>query len=277
MKFTRPTILFTLIVVLSLALPACDASLSEPTFTPVPSATETPKPFATSTITPKPSFTLRPTDTPNMAATQKVSEAKTATKAFFDERAATTQKYYELGYLSSTDGTYRQYVDFKKEWAQLGWYFWDISERQKVKDFYARAHFKWSSAFRNADKSGCGIVFAIQDNYDKYSVFLDRSGVLFYYYEESYGYYRPVGATREIKDITFENPFDAPAEADITLIVNNYYAYVLVYDELIGEYTLSANKFPRGGLGPAILSGTNKDFSTRCEITNFHAWIQNEN
>jgi len=239
--------------------------------TPVP--TDTPKPISTNTITPRPSFTLRPSETPNLTATQKVAALRTATAAYFEAWKAETQKYYDLGYLSTTDGTNRKYVDFMEEWAQLNWYRSWIYEKQ-AENFYVSAHFKWSSAYRNADSSGCGIIFAVQKNGDKYSVFLDRSRVLFNIYEKSIGYSRPVGITRGTGKVEFGNPFDQPVEADFVLIVNNAYVYVLVNQVLVGEYTLSKNKFYKGAFGPAILSGTNKDFGTRCEITNFHGWIQ---
>ncbi len=46
-------------------------------------------------------------------------------------------------------------------------------------DFYLSGHFRWQSAYRNADISGCGFAFGIQENGDQYAVFLDRSRVLF--------------------------------------------------------------------------------------------------
>jgi hypothetical protein len=273
MKFPKPkSIVFVLLIVLTM-LTAC--SFSQGQAAQVASSTPIPSQSGTGTLTPRPSFTLRPSQTPNLTATQKIADLRTATQAYFDALDAETQRYYDLGYLSTTDGTNRKYVDFVDEWAQLGWYNWHIYEK-RAENFYVSAHFKWSSAYRNADLSGCGIVFAIQENYDKYSVFLDRSGVLFYIYEESYGYYRPVGITRGTGKVEFGNPFDQPVEADFTLIVNDAYVYVLVNGDLVGEYTLSKNKFYKGGLGPAILSGTNKDFGTRCEITNFHGWIQKQ-
>lgn len=265
-------VIFVLFILLTI-LTACSSAQGQPEQVVSP----TPKPMASATnaITPRPSFTLRPTAIPNLTATQKMSDLRTATQAYFDAWDAETQKYYDLGYLSTTNGTNRKYVDFVEEWAQLGWYkSWIYEER--AENFYVSAHFKWSSAYRNADGSGCGIAFAIQENYDKYSIFLDRAGVLFYIYETSYGYYRPVGITRGTGKVEFGNPFDQPIEADFTLIVNDAYVYVLVNGELVGEYTLSKNKFYKGGFGPAILSGTNKDFGTRCEITNFHGWIQNQ-
>lgn len=85
-----------------------------------------------------------------------------------------------------------------------------------------------------------------------------------------------MGTTRGTGRVQFDNPFDHPVEADLTLIVKGTYAYVLVDDEVVGEYTLSQSKILRGTIGLALLSGTNKDFGTRCEITNLHIWIPNE-
>jgi hypothetical protein len=133
------------------------------------------------------------------------------------------------------------------------------------------AHFKWSSAYRNADTSGCGFIFAGQENNDHYAVFLDRSKILFV--ETRSPFYNPVGLTRGTGRVKFDNPADHPAEADFTLIVRDAYAYVLVDDELVGEYTLAQSKVLKGKLGLALLSGTNKDYGTRCEMTNLHLWI----
>ena len=78
--------------------------------------------------------------------------------------------------------------------------------------------------------------------------------------------------TRGTGRVDFGNPFDQPVEADFTLIVKGTSAYVLVDGELLGEYTLAQSKNLRGGLGLTLLSGTNKDFGTRCEMTDIHVW-----
>jgi alpha-amylase/alpha-mannosidase (GH57 family) len=186
-----------------------------------------------------------------------------------DELNTEAQEYFDLGYLATTNGRFVEYEDFKEEWAQLGWYqWWTLDE--KARNFYVSAHFKWSSAYRSADISGCGFAFAIQDNEEHYAVFLDRSKV--YFVETGY-YYEPIGPTRGTGRVNFGNPFDSPVEADFTLIVKGAYAYVLVDGEVVGEYTLSESRAVRGNLGLTLLSGTNKDFGTRCEMTNLHIWI----
>ena len=55
----------------------------------------------------------------------------------------------------------------------------------------------------------------------------------------------------------------------------NNHAYVYVDDKFIGEYTLSQDKILKGIFGYGIISGTNRDFGTRCEITNARVWSLN--
>jgi hypothetical protein len=258
LKASHPIISF--VFVLLLASLACATTQPAPTDTntPPPTVTET----ATPTKTPRPSATPRPTWTPNLAATQHV-----------EERVAETQKYFESGYLTTTNGTLIEYPDFTKEWARLTTYNWGTFEDQ-AHDFYMSAHFRWSSAYRNADVSGCGFAFAVQDNNDHYAVFLDRSKVLFV--ENRFPFYTPIGLTSGTGRVQFDNPGDHPVEADFTLIVNDIYAYVLVNGELVGKYTLSKSKNLQGRVGLALLSGTNRDYGTRCEMTNLHLWTPNE-
>ena len=254
-KNTLPTLSFIILWVLLLSS-ACS------TFSPpVPTSTSTPKPTATNTAIPTetavPTSTPRPTRTPNLAATQHMSDLQ-----------AEAQSYFEEGYIKSADGRFREYDDFNEEWAQLGWYSW-WTLGQNAKDFYISAHFKWTSAYRSADLSGCGFAFAIQGDNDHYAVFLDRSKV---YFVETAEYYTPFSPTRGTGRVNFGNPFDLPVEADFTLIVQGTTAYVLVDQDLVGEYTLSQSKQLRGGLGLTLLSGTNRDFGTRCEMTDIRVW-----
>jgi hypothetical protein len=256
--------LVSFVFILILVSLACATVQPRPTSTSTPlptsTSTQTATPTATQTLTP--SRTPRPTRTPNLGATQRS-----------DELNAEAQTYYEKGYLATDQGRFRELADFKEEWAQLGWYsWWPLNDT--ASDFYMKAHFKWSSAYRSADLSGCGFVFAVEQNEDHYAVFLDKSKI--YFVETSY-YYRPIGPTRGTGRVNFDNPADHPVEADFTLIVKGAYAYVLVDEEVVGEYTLAQSKNLRGRLGVSLMSGTNKDYGTRCEMTNLHLWIPQTN
>lgn len=255
MQRKSPTPIVSFILLLVLILPACSS------YSPSPAPTNTTEPTATSTHIAIPTETLvptstpRPTSTPNMAATQHM-----------DDLHAEAEEYFDKGYLETTDGRFREYDDFEVEWAQLNWYQWQPMS-DTASDFYLTAHFKWNSAYQNADISGCGFVFGLQENDDHYAVFLDRAQVLFLISNGSGT--RKLGKTRGLGTVKFGNP----AEADFTLIVKDAYAYALVDNEVIGEYTLSQSQPLRGKLGLTVLSGTNKDYGTRCEMTNLHAWI----
>jgi hypothetical protein len=302
MKFKLSSRVWFVIFVVVLLLQACGTTQPTIEVTPTAAAVSTGTPELskpTVTVTPFLSFTPgqfsmpMPTQTPNVAWTQraearKTSQAEQPLKATQTPRStrtpnfaitqqmeawnAETQAYYEKGYLNTTDGVFIELDDYEVSWARLSSYHWEPLVHA-ASDFFMSAHFKWSSAYRSADISGCGFVFATQPNYYQYAVFLDRSKVLFV---ETEYYYSPIGTTRGTGRVHFDNPFDKPAEADFTLIVRDAYAYVLVNGEVVGEYTLSQSKILRGRLGLAVLSGTNKDFGTRCEMTDLHAWIPKE-
>lgn len=259
MKISQPNRLLHFILMLVLVSLACGGTAPEPTSTPEPTNTSAPTATYTSTAvptnTPRPSPTPRPTTTPNLAATQK-----------YDGYKAEVQKYFDLGYLVTVDGRFRELDDFEYEWAQLNWYRW-FPLSDTADDLLFGAHLEWESAYQNADISGCGVIFGLQNNDNHYAVFLDRTKVLFLMSNGSG--VRELGRTRGSGKVKFGNP----AEADLTIIVKGNYTYVLVDGEVVGEYTLSQSQPVRGRLALTVLSGTNKDYGTRCEMTDIHLFI----
>jgi len=252
MKFQKARFVVLIVLILVFVLSACAAPTPEPTSTPAPTNTPQPTPTTTST----PTATPKPTKTPNLAATQHIEEFQ-----------AEAQSYFDQGFLTTADGNFKDVNDFRSDWAQLGWYQWELLSSE-ASDFYMSGHFKWQSAYKNADTSGCGFVFSVQENGDHYAVFLDRSQVVFLVTDSALGYSKNVGTTRG----TGRVKFDMPAEANFTVIVKGAYAYVLVNNEVVGEYTLAQSRPLTGRLGLTVLSGTNKDYGTRCEMTMLHLW-----
>jgi hypothetical protein len=242
------------LIVISLACSTSQAT-SAPTDTAEPTATATIT--STPTRTPRLSPTPRPTKTPNFAATERAEELN-----------AEVQNYFDKGYLSTTEGRFRELDDFSYEWAQLH-YYRPFLVQDGVSDFFLSAHFRWDSAFKNSDVSGCGFIFGVQENEDHYAVFLDRQKVVFLITDNSVGFSRTVSPTRGTGIVKF----DYPAESDFTLIVKDAYAYVLVNGEVSAEYTLAQSRSSKGALGLTVLSGTNKDYGTRCEMTDLRLWM----
>jgi hypothetical protein len=241
------------LLVLVITISAC--STTTPATPTVPAATDTPLPSATPTNTAKPTSTPRPTATPDIIATQKVDDFQNLLDSFV-----------ELGHIETTEGKITELSPFEEEWAQLGWYRWwpydDVNS-----DFVFKAHFNWSTAMATNDESGCGFIFGIQENGDHYSVFLDKSRILFLMKRASKVYL--VGKTRGSGRANFGNP----AEADFAMAVKGQSAFVSVDGE-VTEYTLSVDQSSRGEFGATLLSGTNRDYGTRCEMTDVMFWTQ---
>src|SRR5688500_18327869 len=108
MKIRAAYLLVILCLITSLLLSSCVIPGA------VPAATSTPEaPAATATATPKPTSTPKPTATLDLAATQQV-----------ETFAMKAKDYFDLGYISSPDGSYDRLDEYEDSWAQIGWYQW---------------------------------------------------------------------------------------------------------------------------------------------------------
>lgn len=233
---------------------AC-SSAAAPTPTAAPTNTPLP-PTATATATMPPTSTPKPTATPNLAATQQM-----------EARQTSLQKYVDAGYIDSTAGKFEELNDFHEEWAQLHWYqWWPIhSAGRQYGDVVFQGHFKWATAMSTSDLSGCGIVFGVQPNSDHYAVFIDKARIAFMMNRGNKVY--QVGKTSGSGRLSIQDP----TEADVAVIIKGGTSYVLVNGD-VTRYTLSADQSSSGEFAYSLLSGTNKDFGTRCDITDAYIW-----
>jgi hypothetical protein len=177
-------------------------------------------------------------------------------------------KLEEEGVLKSSAGSYYPIDDFKESWAQLNWYQWWNTGYQPS-DFVIRTHTAWESASRSANlfASGCGFVFRAKDVDNHYMIFLALDDYVYMkgYVDKKYrtfgkGY---AGNINHIK-----------GEADIVFIAQgDHFVYYVdgtkVFDKNNGD-------LKGGDLGLTLNSGTNKDYGTRCEMTNTELWILDE-
>ena len=244
--------ILSVILILAFVSMACSTSAAPtPTATPVP-ATNTPE--ATATNTPLPTKTPLPTATPNVAATQRIEDFNSI-----------LQDYASNGYIGGTEGKITELDDFHEDWAQLGWYQWWPQDKV-TNDFVFKSHIAWSAASNTPEISGCGIVFGVQTNEDHYAIFIDRGRIAFLMKRGSH--YYEVGKTSGSGRLNYGNP----AEADLIVAVSNQIAYVSVDGE-VTKYTLSADQTSSGTLALSVLSGTNRDYGTRCEMTDTLLWV----
>jgi len=283
-------------ILLGMALLAACATLPAKELTP----TLSPSPLPTNTV--PPTDTATPTvDTPatqnaqqtadaqatadiqaatqtqvalNKAAvlTEVVATKKTATAAV--KATATSyavafleviQQLSETGVLTSTDGYYRHPKNFDQSWAQLGWYRWWHSG-YAAENFVLSADVSWQSASNTADwySAGCGIVFSENDKDNHHLAYfsLDGYGVLA---RINKGDWKYLAAERYGKVSTPDG------NAKVMLVVDDKRINFYVNDKLVT--TAYDNSLNDGNIAFTLLSGTNKNYGTRCKMTNIDLFL----
>jgi len=269
MKTTLSKATLFVYVALSVILSAC-AGASAPAATPTADVTNTPSPTSTPTIPPTatltPTKTSTPTATPDVAATQQYEDFK-----------AMVQKIYDAGQISTLEGTYSKLDDYSDELAMKYGYQWTPTG-VSAKNFIVRADFDWEVA-NQKNYSGCGYMFRqdLNDNSLYYIISLDGlSGILLSFTEWSgrssgvlYNY--PAQLIRKAsKPDMGSNPY----HAQFALVVMDSTAYTYVNGNFFTEHRLTAEHLVASGpLSSLILTGSDKDYGTRCKITNAEAWV----
>jgi hypothetical protein len=233
-------------------------SLGAPAATPTPTLVP-----STPTNTLRPTSTPRPTATPNVAATQMMEDVHNKVAS-----------YKEAGYLNSADGNFFKLDDYFREMAKKNYLDVDFAGYENlIKNFAVWGHIKMQSAreVSGYEYSGCGFSFRINPtNFDGYTVHLTTTSVLMSYCDSSIGSCGRIGKTTGTGKVDLPNP----TEADMELVVRDTQAYVLVNGEFVGEYSLFTEKLiDPGYLLYSIISGTNAEYGTRCEISDAGLWI----
>ncbi len=284
---------FSIVVCASLVLASLACSFfSSPNVPAAPTATNPPADTATPTIEPTATEDLAATEQAKIesqkateeaqaqAATEAAAVKETEQAALVMARTATAvgrataeaddmyqmiQKLKADGVLESTAGEYHTLEDFKESWAQLNWYQWWNTGYQPS-DFVIRTHTAWESASKVANwfAAGCGFVFRAADVDNHYMIFLALDGNVYMrgYVDAQYrtfgkGY---AGKINHLK-----------GEADIVLAVQGDRFVYYVNGEKVFDKTNT--ELTEGDLGLTLNSGTNKDYGTRCEMTNTELWI----
>ena len=205
-------------------------------------------------------------------ATQRAGEIQTATASVIAQTtqqaqsmADKIQKLLNEGVVASTSGEYYRLADFDESWAQIGWYQW-WPTGYAAENFVLSADTAWQSASDRANwqNSGCGFVFNLKDKDNHHLAYLGLDGFV-RLAQRSRG--NPKGlAMQKYGKVSIPE-----GEAQIMLVV---------YDKKITFYVNNqrvANAYSGslsvGEIALTLLSGTNKDYGTRCQMSNIDLWI----
>lgn len=165
------------------------------------------------------------------------------------------EKLNKDGVVSSTDGDSTYWGDYTDEWAQIGWYQWITFEH--TNRFVFSANVSWDSASQtpNNFESGCGLMFNIGNGNSNHLLASIRMDGMIYFTGIRNSNYLSYGTYRYGKS-------SIKGSADYVVVVDNDKATVYID----GERVVRKADLPvmGDGVGLSTLSGTNKDFGTRC-------------
>lgn len=196
------------------------------------------------------------------AATQAVNAEATALAADMSQEV---NSLYSDRIISSAGGDYHRLADFDESWAQINWYQWWDTGLEPA-NFVIRTNMTWSSASNVANwfSSGCGIVFRERDEDNHYNVFLGLDGNV---YLNGYknGNFLSFAKGRAGK-------LDIPkGNAEFQLAVDQDWITVFVNGKQV--LRKQEKSFSDGKLALTLSSGTNKDYGTRCQMTDIELWV----
>ena len=223
---------------------------------------------------------MQATEQAGMTATAEAQQTSTAA-ALASKEAATstavafaTEQAEPIGLIAAqladekvittADGKYIQLPAYENEWAQLGWYQWSLTG-YKPKNFILRTDAFFKTASNTADwyVTGCGFVFHI-DGDDHYLAYLGMDGYVYLFVVKN-GNWGDLGRR-------YYGLINIPSdEANLMLVVEEGKFFFYVNDRQILK--AQDTSLTKGDLGLTLLSGTNKDFGTRCKLTNIDLWV----
>lgn len=260
--YKKPVYLIGFLAVLGIASLACGVSIDmgDEASAPAPVVVQPTQPLP-------PTAPLQPSPIPPTPVPPPTTIAASPAPKVPPEYQEKVNYYYEKGYLSSTKGEYTPLEDFSKDHAKIGYDFTqDTGHRPK--NFMVTAHFEWQSAIKHPDTAGCGWSFR-RNGADGYYFWVDKEYVRLVSWNESAQDGVVFGTASGSPYVGMGNP----ADADVVLIVNELKAYVLVDNNFKGSYSLDTDFLTgKGDLAYTVVSGTNKDYGTRCRITEAVLW-----
>lgn len=209
-----------------------------------------------------------------MASTTTKAAQKTATReatvvaatAQASSMAERVQELAAAGYISRSRGSYHRLPSFNETWAQIYWYQWWHTGFSPP-DFVIRADAKMDSAASYADSaSGCAIVFREEGTENHYLFTVNMYGGVGL--ERVYK-----GRFTRIGSGSYGSSSVRTEELHVLLAVDGDTFSAFVDGEEMFKRTDTV--LTSGNLALSLLSGTNRGFGTKCQMTNVELWILN--
>jgi len=194
---------------------------------------------------------------------QAIAQKTAQAQPMFDQ----VQKLFTDGYLAGADGTYAHLADFDKSLAMIN-YIDYFPTSYSPTNFVLRVDMTWDTV-SGADKwsSGCGFVFHLGADNSYYAAYLTLDGnVVVLNYTTKMRYLNRIGQG-------YYGKVDYPkGKASMVLIVRNDKGITIFINDKRVLRTGVELDLKEGYLAYSLVSGSNKDYGTRCQWNNVDLW-----
>jgi hypothetical protein len=256
-------------ILLAISLTACGAGAKAPQVTQAAAPTQVEQPAepvqtkALAAPTAEPTAQPLPTEAPAEPTAEPTLAESTPEPAATKELPEVVKSIYP-----GTPVSYSTVGDFDETWAQIGYYqYWSIDNAPL--NFVIRTDSTWSSASETAnwDQSGCGFVYHAKDERNHAVAYLGLDGNVYVGHV--------VDGTSKLVGSAYYDKVDVPeGGAELMLMVNGDKIYFFVDGVQVfsGTDLLLTSKLDIAQLALTLVSGTNKDYGTRCQMVNTDLW-----
>jgi hypothetical protein len=205
-------------------------------------------------------------------ATQEAGFKLTATADIIQKSTAqaqgmvdVVQKLADDGVIASTEGEYHRLDDFDETFAQLGYYQW-WQTGTSAENFVMAGDFSVSSASKSANwfHSACGVVFNLIDNRNHNIVWMAMDG-------RAYMQSVHNGNQKLFVILRYAPASTTEITGHFTMVVFDKHVTLYVDDQEV--FSVYDAVLSSGLVAYSMVSGSNKDFGTRCQMSDIDLWI----
>ncbi|MCJ7623614.1 MAG: hypothetical protein MUO76_08930 [Anaerolineaceae bacterium] len=215
---------------------------------------------ATSTAQAKEDAAARATQSFQATEGAKIAQATLQAESMYD----LVESFYADDIISSTDGIYYQIDDYDASWAQISWYQWEPTGFSPS-NFVLRAEIAYDSASNSANlaESGCGFVFRDTGNKNHYRFFYALDGYIYLTGLKN-------GTWLSLGRAYYGHPVIPSGDFSMILVAEGDTFTIFINGEKL--HSRQDATHPDGYLHYTLASGTNKDYGTRCVMTEIELW-----
>jgi hypothetical protein len=199
-----------------------------------------------------------------LQSTEQAQAGATAT-AHAGQFVSVISQLVSEGKVTTTEGDYYHLADFDEAQAKIN-YFFQVDTGYSAENFVLQTDMAWDSASMSANwpTSGCGVVFGRtdEDNFD--FTYLGLDGMV--------NIIRSAKGNQRLLTYQRWGKPDLPeGRAKFRLVVWNKRITVYVNESQISSMQDAA--YGPGEIALTLVSGTNADFGTRCQMTDTNLFI----